>query len=60
MDSQKEYLVSLNVMTKDPHNLSRVAEVLARAATGLTLEGLTVNMNMTELDSEQEEVEEQP
>lgn len=54
----KEYLVSLNVITKYPHLLSKIAEVFARAGTGLTLEGLTVSMNMTELEPTTEGVDE--
>lgn len=60
MESDKEYLVSLNAISKDPHMVSRVAEVFARAGVGLTLEGLTVTMNMTELELQQEGVDEQP
>lgn len=59
MEPEKEYLVSLNVACKQPHELNRISEVLARAAAGLTLEGLTVSMNMTELEPLQEGVEEQ-
>lgn len=60
MESDKEYLVSLNAICKDPHMVSKVAEVFARAGVGLTLEGLTVTMNMTELELQQEGVDEQP
>lgn len=58
MESDKEYLVSLNVMCKNAHHLSRIAEVLGRAGAGLTLEGLTVSMNMTELEADSADVEE--
>lgn len=56
----KEYLVSLNVITKEPHLLPRIAEVFALAGAGLVLEGLTVSMNMTELEPTTEGVEEPP
>lgn len=56
----REYLVSLNAITKDPHLLSKVAEVFARAGSGLTLEGLTINMNMAELEPTTEGVEDPP
>lgn len=52
-------LVSLSVICKDPHLLTKVSEVLSRAGMGLALEGLMVSMNMAQLDSEQEEVGEE-
>lgn len=58
MDTEsKEVIVSLNVICKEPHLLTKVSEVLSRAGMGLALEGLMVNMNMSQLDGDQEEVE---
>lgn len=53
----KEILVSLSVVCRDPYQLQKVSEVLSRAATGLALEGVMVNMNMAEMAPEQEGVE---
>lgn len=57
-ESMKEYIVSINVICKNPHLVSKVSEVFARAGAGLTLEGLTVCMNMAELEAER--IEENP
>lgn len=40
--------------------MSRVSEVLARAGAGLALEGITININMAELEASSEEVGDQP
>lgn len=59
MDStDKEIIVSLSVICKDGHLLTRISEVLSRAGMGLAMEGLLVSMNMSQLDNDQEGVEE--
>lgn len=39
-------VVSLTVVSENPEHVTRAAEVMARAAAGLVLEGVTVNLNL--------------
>lgn len=55
-----EYLVSVSALCKDPHLVSRVAEVFARAGAGIALEGLSISINITELEVQPEGVDENP
>lgn len=59
MESEKEILISLTVLCSDSYLVAKVSEVLARAGTGLALEGLSISMNMTEIVADQEGVEPQ-
>lgn len=61
MESEsQEILVSLSVMCRNPYQVQKVAEVLARAGTGLALDGIMVSMSMAEVSAEQEDIGEQP
>lgn len=58
MAESPEIIVSLNVVCKDPHLLTKVSEVISRAGLGLALEGLLVSMSMSQYDNaDSEEVE---
>jgi hypothetical protein len=49
-------VVSLNVVTEDPSQATRAAEVMARAAAGLALDGIGVSLNIhTVTDNEDTE-----
>jgi hypothetical protein len=39
-------VVSLTVVSAEPEHVTRAAEVMARAAAGLALEGIMVNLSM--------------
>lgn len=43
-------VVSLTVVTEDPNEATRTAEVMARAATGLALEGIRVSLTIGTVD----------
>ncbi|HZN75884.1 MAG TPA: hypothetical protein VFC00_30000 [Micromonosporaceae bacterium] len=45
-------VVSATVVTDDPGHAARAAEVLARAAAGLVLEGITVSVSMAVPDED--------
>lgn len=45
-DSAKHLVVSATVVTQDQSKAARVVEVLARASTGLALEGLSISITM--------------
>jgi hypothetical protein len=49
-------VISASVVTDNPEHATRAAEVLARAATGLVLEGIYVNVSMGIAEEETEEV----
>lgn len=53
----KEIIISLSVVCRDAYQLQKVAEVISRAAIGIALEGVMVNMTMAELTSDAEEVD---
>lgn len=58
MAESPEIIVSLNVVCKDLHLLTKVSEVISRAGLGLALEGLLVSMSMSQYDNaDSEEVE---
>lgn len=40
-------VVSVTVVTGNPEHATRAAEVLARAASGLSLEGINVSLTMS-------------
>lgn len=49
-------VVSLSVVTDDPEAAARSAEVMARAAAGLALEGLSVSLSLgTVIDEDEDE-----
>lgn len=49
-------VVSLTLVTEDPEAAARSAEVMARAAAGLALEGLSVSLSLgTVTDDEDDE-----
>lgn len=53
--SKPVVVVSASVVTSDPQHIARAAEVLARAAAGLVLDGIDVTVGMgtpTEDDEE--------
>jgi hypothetical protein len=47
-------VISATVVTDDQQQASHAAEVLARAAAGLVLDGIPVNVSMTEVDDEEQ------
>lgn len=50
------YVLTASVTTEEPAQVAQVAEVLARAAAGLALEGITVNVSIVQvLDDDEEE-----
>jgi hypothetical protein len=51
----KTIVISASVVTDDHTHAARAAEVLVRAVTGLALEGISVGMNMTQVDDEEQE-----
>lgn len=42
----KPIVISASVVTDDPQKAAKAAEVLARAATGIALEGISVNVSL--------------
>lgn len=42
--------ISLTVLTEDQEKATRVSEVLGRTMTGLALDGISCNMNMSEIE----------
>jgi hypothetical protein len=50
--SERTMVVSLTVVTENQEDAVRVGEVFARAAVGLVLEGITVNLNLGIPDDE--------
>lgn len=48
----KSLVVSLTVVTKDPDAAARAAEVMARAASGLALDGIDINLTLGNVDDE--------
>lgn len=47
-----ELIVTITVITASPEHAARSAEAFARAATGLALEGISVNLHMGTLDDD--------
>ena len=48
-------VVSATVVTDNPEHAARAAEVLARAAAGLVLDGISVNVSLGIPDDDPEE-----
>ncbi len=48
-------VVSATVVTENPEHAARAAEVLARAAAGLVLDGINVNVSLGIPDDDPEE-----
>lgn len=46
-------VISATVVTDDQQQASHAAEVLARAAAGLVLDGIPVSVSMAEVDDEE-------
>lgn len=46
--------ISMTVITDDEQTAVKVWEVIGRAAVGLALEGITVSMNASKMDDEDE------
>jgi hypothetical protein len=51
----KQNFVSLSVNEMTPDNVTRVVEVLSRAAAGLALEGIDVNISFGSFDLDEDE-----
>lgn len=49
----KTVVVSATVVTEDPTHATKAAEVLARAAAGLVLDGIAVSVSMGLPDDEE-------
>jgi hypothetical protein len=47
-------VVSASVVTEDQSQAARAAEVLARAAAGLVLEGISVSVSLSRVDDEED------
>jgi hypothetical protein len=47
-------VVSVTVVSDDPNQVSKAAEVLARAAAGLALEGINVQVTMGTVQEEED------
>jgi hypothetical protein len=47
-------VVSATVVTENPEHAARAAEVLARAAAGLVLDGISVNVSLGIPDDDEE------
>jgi hypothetical protein len=45
-------VLSLTVVTRDQSEATRTAEVMARAATGLALEGITISFHIGTVDDD--------
>lgn len=50
-------VVSASVVTDNAEHAARAAEVPARAITGLALDGVSVGLNITTVDEDEEEGE---
>jgi hypothetical protein len=50
----KAIVISASVVADDHEQAARAAEVLARAVTGLALEGINVGINMSQVEDEEE------
>ncbi len=48
----KSTMLALNVITDDPARVAKVADILVRVATGLILDGVSVNVSFTEFDND--------
>ena len=51
----KVAVVSLTMVSKDPQEITKASEVMARAGAGLTLDGITVNLNFGWTDDQEGE-----
>ena len=51
--SERSIVVSATVVTEDQTHAARAAEVLARAAAGLVLEGISINVNFGIADGDE-------
>lgn len=47
-------VISATIVTDNPSHATRAAEVLARAAAGLVLDGVPVNVHMGHADDDEE------
>lgn len=58
-DSQAEIMLNLSLLCKNSFDALKAGEILARAATSLALEGMAVNLNITQIEPDPEGVEEE-
>lgn len=54
----RTHLVSATVVTENPRDALKAAELLQRVSTGLALEGITVRMDFTSYEVEDDDEEE--
>jgi hypothetical protein len=52
MDYDKATVVSVSVVSENPEHIVKAAEVFARAAAGLVLDGIMVNLSMGQGEDE--------
>lgn len=52
MTPDETIVIMATVVTNDPEKAARAGEVLSRAAIGLVLDGITVNVNLSRADDE--------
>lgn len=57
MAATKAIVISASVVADNHDQAARAAEVLARAVTGLALEGISVGISMTQAEDEEEAAE---
>lgn len=55
MTDSHEIYIGASVITRDPEHALKASEVLARAAAGLILDGISVSVNMHTIDPDEEE-----
>jgi len=51
-DSRRTTVVSLTVVTEVEEHVTKAAEAFARIAAGLVLDGITVNLNLGQVDDD--------
>ena len=52
MTPEETVVCSITVVTNNPEHITRAAEVMARAAAGLVLEGMSVSVSLFRGDAE--------
>lgn len=55
MSRDETMVITATVVTDDPEHAARAAEVLARAAAGLVLDGISVSVSLMRADAEEVE-----
>lgn len=53
MKDEETMVISATVVTDNEEHAARAAEVLARAATGLVLDGMSVSVSLMRSDAEE-------